>query len=361
MAITELTRADLFDLVWSEALGKVGERVGVSDVAVAKACKKHGVPLPKQGHWARDPKNRDRQPKLPSVSEERLDTVYFDPPPSRSPTPAVPEPQTSIEIAVDVSKCKPIVRTTHRVLKKASEEKGLLIKPRNEVALDLRVSKASLERALRIFDAIIRATEERGGRWEVTASETRLHALGGSIEINMLERRKQSFSPSTFPGYSQQNLDATGELSIREGNYECRLAALSDRAKTPLEGKISAAVTALLELCAKDRERTARWAQKQAEYERQQEAERQAARLKQEEAIRLERLILAARAHEDARLIRELCLATESAEGMDDERRSWLVWARDEAARLDPIGRVGNPSELLVTEQDRWEAQRKKV
>ncbi|MDR6992464.1 hypothetical protein [Luteimonas sp. 3794] len=359
--MTSISRTDLFRLVWSDSLGKVGARFGVSDVAVAKACRKHGVPLPKQGHWAREAKSRDRKPKLPQVREAWLDTVYFDPPPPRDPALPVPESQSSIEVAVDLSKCKPIVRTTHRVLRKASEDKGLLIKPRNEVALDLRVSKTSLERALLIFDAIIRATEERGGRWEVTASETRLHALGGSIEINMLESRDQSFVPSEYSWLSrEQRLTGNGKLAIRRGSYESSVSALRDSPKKPLESKIADTATALLERCARDREAKEERAREHLRHEQKQEAERQAARLKQEETIRLERLILAARAHEDARLIRELCRSTESAEGLDEERRSWLVWAHEEAARLDPIGRVGNPSELSVTEQDRWEAQRKK-
>ncbi|MDR7192709.1 hypothetical protein [Luteimonas terrae] len=354
-----MSRSDLFDLVWSEALGKVGARFGVSDVAVAKACKKHGIPLPKQGHWARDPKKRDRQPKLPPVSEERLDTVYFDPPPPRPPAPAVPEPQTSVEIAADLSKCKPIVRTTHRVLSKASEEKDLLINPQNEVTLDVRVSKKSLERALLIFDAIIRATEERGGRWEVTASKTKLHALGGSIAINMLESRTQSYVPSQYsPRSKDQKLTASGELRIRTRGWEVRIAALRDSPKSPLDGKISEAATALLEECVWSRRAKEENARRNAVYEEKRQAEQLELRQSQEAAIRLERLVLAARAHEDARLILELCRATESADGLDEERRQWLAWARNEALKLEPLNGGGTPSELKVTENDVWEWHR---
>lgn len=38
-------------LVWSEPTTKVAERLGVSDVAVSKRCKKLGIEKPPRGYW----------------------------------------------------------------------------------------------------------------------------------------------------------------------------------------------------------------------------------------------------------------------------------------------------------------------
>jgi len=46
-------RKELYDLVWAQPVTKVAKQFGVSDVAIAKACRKLKVPLPGRGYWAR--------------------------------------------------------------------------------------------------------------------------------------------------------------------------------------------------------------------------------------------------------------------------------------------------------------------
>lgn len=48
-----LTRTQLYDLVWSEPMQKLSKQIGISDVALAKACRKIGVPVPTRGYWAK--------------------------------------------------------------------------------------------------------------------------------------------------------------------------------------------------------------------------------------------------------------------------------------------------------------------
>ena len=49
----EISKEDLLILVWSYPTTKVGQLLGISDVAVAKRCKKLGVPKPPRGYWAK--------------------------------------------------------------------------------------------------------------------------------------------------------------------------------------------------------------------------------------------------------------------------------------------------------------------
>jgi hypothetical protein len=48
-----LTRSELYDLVWSKPLSKLAPELGVSDVGLAKLCKRHNVPTPARGYWAK--------------------------------------------------------------------------------------------------------------------------------------------------------------------------------------------------------------------------------------------------------------------------------------------------------------------
>lgn len=49
----EFTRKDLYELVWSQPMKTVAASVGISDVALAKHCKKADIPVPSRGYWAR--------------------------------------------------------------------------------------------------------------------------------------------------------------------------------------------------------------------------------------------------------------------------------------------------------------------
>src|SRR5690349_14522999 len=47
------TRQELYDLVWSQPMRALAHQIGISDVALAKHCKKANVPVPPRGYWAR--------------------------------------------------------------------------------------------------------------------------------------------------------------------------------------------------------------------------------------------------------------------------------------------------------------------
>jgi hypothetical protein len=46
-----LTREQLYDLVWSGPMKNLSQQVGISDVAISKQCRKAGIPVPVRGYW----------------------------------------------------------------------------------------------------------------------------------------------------------------------------------------------------------------------------------------------------------------------------------------------------------------------
>lgn len=48
-----LTREEFYDLVWSKPMTHLGRDFGVSDVAMHKHCRKHAIPTPPLGYWAK--------------------------------------------------------------------------------------------------------------------------------------------------------------------------------------------------------------------------------------------------------------------------------------------------------------------
>ncbi len=66
-----LAREELYEMVWSEPITHIAKRLGASDVAISKICRKMNVPRPPRGHWARVQHGYPTsQPPLPKAKPE---------------------------------------------------------------------------------------------------------------------------------------------------------------------------------------------------------------------------------------------------------------------------------------------------
>src|SRR5258706_5826841 len=69
-----LSREDLYELAWSKPISELSKDFGISDVGLAKRCRRLGVPLPGRGYWARvDAGQKPYRPKLPQREPQRHD------------------------------------------------------------------------------------------------------------------------------------------------------------------------------------------------------------------------------------------------------------------------------------------------
>ena len=51
MGKVEVTRQELYNLVWSKPMSKLALEYNLSDNGLRKICKKFDIPLPQLGHW----------------------------------------------------------------------------------------------------------------------------------------------------------------------------------------------------------------------------------------------------------------------------------------------------------------------
>jgi ankyrin repeat protein len=67
--LANYNREKLYREVWAEPTQKVAARYGISDVALAKACRQLRIPKPPRGYWAKKEAGRpvERRPKLPPL------------------------------------------------------------------------------------------------------------------------------------------------------------------------------------------------------------------------------------------------------------------------------------------------------
>lgn len=61
----ELTREQLFREIWTEPIGAVAARYGMTGNGLAKVCDRLRIPRPSRSHWTRNPLTREKAPDLP--------------------------------------------------------------------------------------------------------------------------------------------------------------------------------------------------------------------------------------------------------------------------------------------------------
>jgi hypothetical protein len=51
--VQRISRKDLYELIWSEPMTSLAKRFGISDVGLAKVCRRSDIPAPPRGYWAK--------------------------------------------------------------------------------------------------------------------------------------------------------------------------------------------------------------------------------------------------------------------------------------------------------------------
>jgi hypothetical protein len=160
-----LTREELYEKVWTTPIHKLSQEFGISDVGLAKLCRRHKIPVPGRGYWARlAAGQKQRRTPLPKIEDAHLRTVEIHR--TKRPTTegvlmVAKQPAPVIEVADDRPIAHPIAIEVDRSLIRSTDEKGLLQARKGRV-VPLAVSLEQLPRALRVFDALLGAVDSAG-------------------------------------------------------------------------------------------------------------------------------------------------------------------------------------------------------
>lgn len=105
-----LTREELYEKVWSAPTTQVAAELGISDVALAKRCKKLNVPKPSPGYWAKVAAGqKPKKIPLPSAPEPIKYEPLDAPIPAKLPLPDEKEDLhlVVVELRVALREAKP--------------------------------------------------------------------------------------------------------------------------------------------------------------------------------------------------------------------------------------------------------------
>ncbi|APW63998.1 hypothetical protein [Paludisphaera borealis] len=240
-----IDRKDLYDQIWATPASQLCKRFGFSDVWLAKLCKRHGIPRPPRGYWA---KKRNgiptRRIPLPRISDETLEKIDLTPRPApekqtispvlkKSPPKREPA-EAAITVNSRLTAPHPLVDRTRKSLNaslnldSSMRDRWGLISTREEGCLDVAVGPESIDRAMRILDALIKALEARKCRVQVPGEEFDRRTLaevdGKLIRFRLTEKVQMKLRPPS-PDRVRSWLD-TMHIYIPSGEF--RLQILSD-------------------------------------------------------------------------------------------------------------------------------------
>ncbi len=362
-SISEYSRQELYDLIWSAPASKLAADFGISDVAIAKRCKNRNVPRPTRGYWAkvaagRNPRKTPLPPSPDDVFKQnarrRIGKILSLP----------GETETLLPLATELM----------NEITKGKAERYKRVHFREKMFPDVTVSKALAMRAAQAFHTMIANLEPLGIHFRKSRSyyedgyfERRHDRLYLTImeDLVHLDGSREN-APHYQSPRGNEKLSGYLTFSLTPSRYGSReVKQWSEGPKVSLERTLAQVVAAVRNHFVEAQERReqeaiqrakehAEWLQRHQEWERQ-----EAIRLKEEkERKHAEALAAIPRARKAAllkaadnwrqsnRLMEFIseCEArwkNESCE-ISAEQIQWLKWASDIAAAMTPFS-VGYP------------------
>lgn len=158
----EVSVEELYQLVWEKPMQALAQEFGISDVGLAKVCKRHSIPRPERGYWAKLYSGRKmKKPSLPKsakrneiiriVKTEKIE-LPIDP----------KQPVSKIIVHDTLRNPHPLIEMAQKNMTFNQHDDGRSCSPKNMHCLSIRATKQTFPRALRIMDAVIKTLEEAG-------------------------------------------------------------------------------------------------------------------------------------------------------------------------------------------------------
>lgn len=399
-----LSRQDLYELAWSKPIVELAKDFGLSDVALAKRCRKLGIPIPGRGYWARVAAGQTpRQPPLKKREEQWPDrsALTFDsprePPDSTEGRPA----GTAEEIALRerIAVLQPPSGADHNPATPAVKRTALLLKRpwRKEMTWNrgektgpvVRIDASNLvvDRALRLADAFLVGAAMLGWTFQAPPKpeESRNHyrpehtppptgpvyghllVQGEPLAFRIDERhrqvdhvltedekerkrRNQSIYPPRYDSIPTGDL----RLHLMHPGWKHSIRTWKDSAKRRLEDQINTILLGFLDEAQAIKERRAEERRIEIERKRREQLRLEQSRRRETNAKLIRQLEMQAGAWMRARLLRSYLRAMKRTLGgtklettVDGKDVDFFPWAMHYVDQLDPHSAAPRDPDLM--------------
>ena len=388
----EINRKELYQKVWEKPMTKLAQEYGISDVGLKKICKHLNVPTPPRGYWAKV-QNNIRVDKVPLPKIKSSDPTAYTIQKSDNPDLQLEKnvhdfsdealelidkitSANPIKVPVSLNSPHPFVVETKKILSKSYINRyGILERNYEKRVLDIRVSPKMLNRALRIFNSIIKFCEKQNIEFSIAVGsysrKTHINLFGENVSFFLREPSKQRKHELTKEDedyikkwrhlYDPQKYDylPTGKLSLEIDSYRTFgfQKLWNDGKNRAVEEQIKDFVIGVIKIADIDRTKRLKEEEERRLWEEEQARRAELERLRKIEEQRLRDLEHQAEMWTKSKQLREYIKEVETSfplNELSEESKikfmEWTKWAKAHAERLDPLSK-GRPFERDLNEE----------
>jgi hypothetical protein len=344
----KLDREDLYQRVWSTPMTKLAKELDISDVGLAKACRKAGIPLPPVGYWAKVAHGKPvPRPALPPSDQK---TIEIDAQRFRGANPAPAEttqvaPTVSVPVEMP-SRLPPFTAATKAQLVKARPKGAAFAVSSGTSTFDCRVGMDSVERTLRVLAAVESNLSVISATLVPGKQRLEVEVEGQRLEFRIVEQTKRTeivVKDKYYKGSVSKDYEYafSGLLNIEVLSYYEGRKKWTDGKRAPLTEKIGDFLQGLVDGALSMRRREEeleaqhrRWAE-EARHREEQAARRKALQELQQRLV--EEAIAADQSRRVLDYVQQLRGRLDATgQGTPEDSQRWLELAEKLARSLDP-------------------------
>lgn len=361
MKTIELTRKELYDIVWSTTLSKLTQEYAYSNDGIKKICKQFDIPMPDGSYWSKLKFNKkfkkeklnpvfNNVDKIVLAIREEGNPINIDNTPLTIRTKEIEsDPKAPLIVPEKLTKLDILIQNT-KSYHQSRKNKDFVRNDKLDTVY-IYVEEANYNRALNIMDSFIKLLRHRGHsfRRDINNYGPKIVAYDVEFSWSIREKTKRILSDKI---YETATYIPTGILILQIGE-SFRAKEWVDGA-TKLENRLSK-VVAKIEL---DAIKELEW-REESRIHRIQEAEKEKLRKEFQakrdiELLNTKDLFKLAEYHNKANIIRDYISRIENQEPDNNQESTelteWIKWAKDKADWLDPLV---NKNDELLNEKDK--------
>lgn len=363
MKTQQVTRKELYDLVWSKTLAKLTEEYAYTNEGIKKICKDFDVPMPDNGYWSKLKFDSNiqktklnpvfsKEDKIELTIREQGNLENVDQTPLTRRTKEI-ESNVKAPLIVPKKLINPdiLIQNTKKIFE--LRKKDRYYRDEKIDAIHMPVEEKNFDRALLIMDTFIKLLKFRGHNFKRDHNNRGPHINVNDVLFSFCMREKNKRIPGTKL-YESSTYVPTGILILKIGE-SYKAMEWSDGA-TKLEKQL-AKIVAKIELEA---QKELEWREQcrisQIKREEEEKIRKEYEASKELEFDKTKELFKAAEYHNKAKMIREYIenieIQAANKQNLTPELDKWLKWAKDKVDWFDPLV---NKEDNLLTEKDKEE------
>lgn len=347
-----ISRRELYDLVWSTPMTTLSKKYLISDNGLRKICKQLEIPMPKAGHWEKLRAGKEVTIEKLSDNKDGEKEISLNLRPEGDKTKVGLQTELSIlkakiedclgnllNVTESLNNPDELVRQAKFEIEASKKEKylhdGLLI---NRVGAKFMVAPGNVSRALLFWDTLIKAVKKRGHEVERKSNEFVFRVYTEEFKVSLREKLKR-FKVESKYSWDQYQKKPTG-IFIFSAIGWINESLTSEDGKLPIENQISKIIAGLeikSKAIALERDRIHKYWENHREKERLEKERKQKV---EDELIAFRNLIKQSKRWKDSQMVREFLMDKKlkaiNHDEYTDELHQKLEWGMKKADWYDP-------------------------